>query len=150
MEIVVPFFVLGVILFAVIRLMAGSMDGDRVDEYIRERGGRIVEKHWSPFGKGWFGEKDSRIYELTYEDAEGNLHRATCKTSMFSGVYFTEDQIIQKRQRPKRQRPTDRDDRRLQNKVTTQNDTAVSLLQEENRQLREEIERLRNQSEQQQ
>ena len=66
MEIAIPFLFIGVILFAVlIRLMAGSMDNDRVDEYLRERGGRIIEKRWNPFGKGWFGEKDSRIYELT-------------------------------------------------------------------------------------
>jgi hypothetical protein len=133
------FLVLGVIALAVfIRIMAGSLDTGRIDQYISDRGGHIVEKHWTPFGKGWFGEKDSRIYTLTYEDAEGNLHEATCKTSMLSGVYFTEDRIVQRRQRRKRQ-----DDDTLHNDTTAQEDNGVSSLQEENRRLREEIERLR-------
>ncbi|MCL2348423.1 MAG: hypothetical protein FWC50_09200 [Planctomycetaceae bacterium] len=94
-----------------------------------------MEKHWSPFGKGWLGEKDSRIYELTYEDAEGNLHEATCKTSMLSGVYFTEDRIVRKRQQ--------REKHDSQNTPLSHEENEVSL-QEENRRLREEIERLQN------
>jgi hypothetical protein len=78
-----------------IRLIAGGIDNDRIDEYITERGGRVIEKDWSPFGKGWFGSEHERIYELKYEDKDGNIHQATCKTSMLSGVYFTEDIIIQ-------------------------------------------------------
>lgn len=87
-------FILFIGVGLMIRLFAGSMDGDRVEVYVRERGGRLLEKTWAPFGKGWFGEKDSRIYEITYLDRDGNTHRATCKTSMFSGVYFTEDNIV--------------------------------------------------------
>ena len=89
------FLVLAFIVLAiVVRLIAGSMDEDRVGEYIRARGGRLLSKEWAPFGSGWGGEKDSRIYRVTYEDAEGRVHRATCKTSAFSGVYFTEDEIV--------------------------------------------------------
>ena len=92
MEFIGVILIIGVVIC--IRLMAGSMDDDRIDKYILERGGQVVEKHWSPFGTGWLGEKDSRIYEVTYKDAQGNLHKATCKTSYFSGVYFTEDRIV--------------------------------------------------------
>ena len=94
MEVFVIIVVIGVAI--IIRLLAGSMDGDRIDDYIRDQGGCVVEKHWAPLGTGWLGEKDSRIYEVTYKDKQGNLHKATCKTSMFSGVYFTEDRIVQK------------------------------------------------------
>ena len=143
MEFAIPFLFIGAILFAIfVRLMAGSMDVDRIDEYISERGGRIIEKQWTPFGKGWFGEKDSRIYRVIYEDSQGNIHEATCKTSMFSGVYFSEDQIVQRRQR----RKNHEDNVTLQD-TATQEDHNVTSLQEENRQLREEIERLREQSE---
>jgi len=143
MEFAIPFLFIGAILFAIfVRLMAGSMDVDRIDEYISERGGRIIEKQWTPFGKGWFGEKDSRIYRVIYEDSQGNIHEATCKTSMFSGVYFSEDQIVQRRQR----RKNHEDNVTLQD-TATQEDHHVTSLQEENRQLREEIERLREQSE---
>ena len=94
------FLVVGAAL--VIRLFAGSMDGDRIDEYIRSRGGRLLTKEWAPFGRGWFGEKDSRLYRITYEDADGAVHRATCKTSLFSGVYFTEDTIVGRSERSPR------------------------------------------------
>jgi len=85
-----------VILIAVVfRLLAGSMDGDRVGNYIRSQGGELIEKRWTPFGRGWFGEKNDRIYEVRYRDGAGNVHEATVKTSLFSGVYFTEDRIVQ-------------------------------------------------------
>lgn len=76
-----------------IRMIAGSADESRIAEYIRSRGGRIVSVQWSPFGRGWFGEKNDRIYEVVYYDADGRQHFATCKTSLFSGVYWTEDRV---------------------------------------------------------
>lgn len=111
-----------------IRLFAGSMDGDRVEVYVRERGGRLLEKNWAPFGKGWFGEKDSRIYEITYLDRDGNTHRATCKTSMFSGVYFTEDNIVAYAARPE---------------SPARSEASAEDLAEENRRLRAELERIK-------
>ncbi len=86
---------IGFILLAiVIRLMAGSFDGDRVEQYVRDRGGELLDKSWDPFGPGWFGEKNDRIYEIVYRDRAGMVHRAHVKTSMFSGVYLTRDRII--------------------------------------------------------
>ncbi len=83
-----------VFIVLVIRLIAGTMDHDRVGEYIAERGGRVIDKQWKPFGRGWFGSEHERIYDVKYEDKNGNIHQATCKTSIFSGVYFTEDEIV--------------------------------------------------------
>ena len=80
----------------VFRLLAGSMDGDRVVEYIRNQGGEVIESHWSPFGPRLVRRK--RTIEFTKyvtEDRHGNIHDATVKTSMFSGVYFTEDRIVE-------------------------------------------------------
>jgi hypothetical protein len=74
-------------------IFSSSLDRDRITDYVRERGGRIVSINWAPFGKGWFGEKQARIYEVVYYDDNGNQHFATCKTSMWSGVYWTEDRI---------------------------------------------------------
>ncbi len=76
-----------------VRLAAGSMDRDRIAGYVQERGGRVVSINWAPFGVGWFGEKNSRIYEVVYYDTSGNQHFASCKTSIWSGVYWTEDRI---------------------------------------------------------
>jgi hypothetical protein len=89
-----------IILSVVIRLMAGSFDGERVEQYIRDMGCELIDKSWDPFGPGWFGEKDSRIYEIVYRDGDGRVHRAHVKTSMMSGVYLTNDRIIE--DRPKR------------------------------------------------
>jgi hypothetical protein len=91
MEILIGFIVLAII----IRLIAGSMDSDRVKEDIESKGGKLISKEWTPFGKGWFGEKNDRIYEVIYIDKDGNKHKAFVKTSSFSGVYYSSDEIIE-------------------------------------------------------
>jgi|GEM_PF-2086691 len=83
-----------VVLAVVIRVFAGSFDGERVGQYIRDMGGELIDKSWDPLGPGWFGENDSRIYEIVYRDREGRVHKAHVKTSMMSGVYLTHDRII--------------------------------------------------------
>jgi hypothetical protein len=70
-----------------------SLDKGRITDYIQQRGGRIVSVNWAPFGRGWFGEKNDRIFEVVYIDSAGKEHFATCKTSLFSGVYWTEDRV---------------------------------------------------------
>ena len=132
-----PFLiVVGVISFVVVlRLFAGGMDGDRIDEYIRSKGGRIIEKNWSPFGKGWFGSEKHRLYEIRYYDADGNEHQATCKTNMLAGVYFTEDNIVSY---PENCSAPETEPVQAENP-----DEFVDSLIDENQKLREEIERLR-------
>ena len=53
----------------------------------------MLDRSWNPFGPGWFGDKNSRIYQIRYEDSEGAIHEAHVKTSMLSGVYLTNDRI---------------------------------------------------------
>jgi hypothetical protein len=84
-----------IVLAVVIRLIAGSFDGERVERHLRDMGCELVDRSWDPFGPGWFGEKDSRIYEVVFRDRDGRLHRAHVKTSMLSGVYLTNDRIIE-------------------------------------------------------
>ena len=89
-------FAIGALALALtVRLMAGGLDGDRVERYVRDQGWELVDKSWDPFGPGWFGEKDSRIYQIVYRDQRGDLHRAHVKTSMLSGVYLTRDEIVE-------------------------------------------------------
>src|SRR5689334_17218889 len=108
------------------RLMAGGMDRSRVRQYVESRGGQLLSTSWSPFGPGWFGEKSDRIYSVRYLDAGGNEHDAHCKTSMTTGVYFTEDRIVAA-SAPKRS--------------DASNDRSASDLAAENRRLRAELER---------
>ena len=116
------------ILFAlVIRHIAGGMDGDRIRRYIQGRGGAVQESRWSPFGPGWFGARSERLYRVRYVDRDGAEHEADCKTSMWTGVYFTEDRIIKE----------------VVRSISTAG--AASSLEAENHRLREELERLRRQ-----
>ncbi|HZL89136.1 MAG TPA: hypothetical protein VFB96_12225 [Pirellulaceae bacterium] len=128
MEGFLPIVAVVVILAIAIRLAAGLFDHSRIADYIQSRGGKVLSCHWWPFGPGWFGEKRDRIYEVTYLDAQGNQHRAACKTSLMSGVYFTEDTIVSGNQR------------RID---PPQVDRTIMELAEENRRLRAEVERLK-------
>ena len=114
----------GIVLAILFRVFAGNLDHDRLREYVEQRGGKIVSIDWAPFGPGWFGEKSDRIYEVRYIDHDGNKHQAYAKTSMMTGVYFTED-IVQEYAKP----PVDAKE--------------VETLEEENARLRMEIERLK-------
>lgn len=88
------FLIIIITLAIAIRLIAGSCDEERIRNHISEIGGELIDKKWDPFGPGWFGEKNARIYVITYKDSNANTHQAHVKTSMFSGVYLTNDHII--------------------------------------------------------
>jgi hypothetical protein len=122
----------------VIRLVAGGVDQDRIRRYIRERGGYVRHIEWTPFGRGWFGDQSNRIYTIRYVDGEGNEHHASCKTSVLSGVYLTEDRIARRAAPPKEQPPDDI--------APPYVNDELSSLREENQRLRDEIERLRGRS----
>jgi len=85
---------LGLVLVIGLRLIAGRMDHKRVRQYVHSRGGQVLAIKWSPFGPGWFGEKSDRIYSVSYLDQDGNEHAAYCKTSLWTGVYFTQDHLV--------------------------------------------------------
>jgi hypothetical protein len=115
-------FLLFVIVAIVIRLAAGGLDHQRVRKYVESRGGKVIKADWAPFGPGWFGEKGDRIYAVRYLDRDRNVHQAHCKTSVWSGVYFTDDSIV---------------------RYADRNDHHQTSLEDENRRLREELERLK-------
>lgn len=121
--------IIGVAIF--FRLMAGSLDKERIEQYLRSRGYEPLEITWEPFGRGFWGEKNDRIYFVRYRDAEGNLCRAWCKTNLWGGVYLSDDDP-----------PPSKRSRHSSPKFS-----AETLLQKENQKLREEIERLKRQNE---
>jgi hypothetical protein len=61
---------------------------------------------------------------VRYADRDGNERTAICKTGMFTGVYFTDDQIVRYGGPPE---------------LPAQ--SRMAELEEENRRLREELER---------
>lgn len=123
MEIVLVFAVF-ILIAVVFRLAAGGLDTGRIEEYVRGQGWELIDRSWDPFGPGWFGEKDARIYQVVYRDERGDTHKAHVKTSMFSGVYLTHDSIVSR---------AERDSAPV---------TEVDRLEDENRRLRERLEEL--------
>ena len=73
-----------------LRVIADRMDRERIREYLEAKGGKVLDITWEPFGPGWFGSESERIYEVTFRMRKGAVLKATCKTSLFSGVYWTE------------------------------------------------------------
>jgi hypothetical protein len=96
MEAVAVFGVIGLVfgLVLCLRLFVGHLNHERIRAYVTQQGGEIISIAWNPFGTGWFGEQSQAIYEVRYLDVHGDEHEATCKTSMFTGVYWTEDRIV--------------------------------------------------------
>ncbi len=119
---VVVFIVIAIVFFGV----SIVLDDDRVRRDIAARGGRLIEKSWEPFGPGWFGEKNDRIYRIAYRDREGNLHSAHAKTSLLAGVYLRDDEVVSG--------PAVR-------RSTVADTTEADRLREENRRLREALAR---------
>ncbi len=118
-----------IVLFAIgFRLVADRWDRERIQQYVAGRGGSVNDITWQPLGRGWLGEKGDRIYEVDYTDGDGASHSASCKTRMFSGVYFTDDRTTSG------VRPL----------AITRADREIATLERENQRLRAEIERLKN------
>ena len=119
----VPFgFVFIIIIGVAVRLLVGSCNHARIKWYIESKSGNVLDIQWVPFGPGWFGSQYDYIYRVHFRDCYGNDHLAYCKTSMFAGVYLTEDKIVGTKLQPQ---------------------DSISL-EDENRRLKEEIRRLKN------
>jgi hypothetical protein len=115
--------VLGAIVVAVLlRLLHGGMDHDRLQKYIENSGGKLISATWEPFGPGWAGSDKDRIYLVRYVDKDGLSRHAYCRTSGWSGVYFTQDTIDEPPGPPKNE---------------------VDSLKEENLRLRAELDQLK-------
>lgn len=71
-----------------LRVALHYIDKKRVEAAARNRGLRDPKVRWAPFAPGWFFEKGERNYSVTFRDADGNPAKVTCKTSMFTGVYW--------------------------------------------------------------
>jgi hypothetical protein len=120
LEVGVVFAVLALIV--AMRVLADRLDRERIREDVGERGGLVQDITWRPFGRGWFGEKSDRIYEVAWTDAHGAGHVSWCKTSLWTGVYWSE------------------------NAPPTSGRRDLAALEAENRRLREELERAKRSS----
>jgi hypothetical protein len=121
-----------------------SLDKSRITEYVQQRGGRIVSISWAPFGRGWFGEKEERLYEVVYYDKDGKQHFATCKTAFWTGVFWTEDRTTHPKStwydslppKNERRKPLIRN---IPKEVSQDEADELRQLREENARLREQL-----------
>ena len=72
------------------RVVMHFVDKNRIKDEIEAKGGRVISIRWNPFARGWFFEKNERHYDVTYTDRSGATVSTTCKTSLFTGVYWSE------------------------------------------------------------
>lgn len=87
---VATIIVLGLSLSLVVRVAMHFVDKSRIKDEVESKGGRIISISWNPFARGWFFEKNERHYDVTYVDRSGATVSTTCKTSLFTGVYWAE------------------------------------------------------------
>ena len=87
-----PFLIVPLVIIASLfyrfYILAG-LDKERISEEIVKYGHSVEEITWNPFGRGWFGEKGERYYDVTYRMHNGQVINTGCKTSMMTGVYWT-------------------------------------------------------------
>lgn len=73
-----------------VRIVMHFVDKARIHREVEARGGKVVSLAWHPFGRGWFFEKNERHYVVNFRDRAGTIQTATCKTSLFTGVYWAD------------------------------------------------------------
>ena len=71
-----------VVIFAFV--LTPKFDRDRIQENVEEHGGKVIEilKVWE------WGSRYDRSYDVSYMTASGRRVNATCRTSMWRGVYW--------------------------------------------------------------
>ncbi len=71
-------------------------DRDRVKAYIEERGGQLLSMKWTLDATQYSFIRDgnARIYCVRFLDSSGETHQATCQTNWMSGVYLTEESVV--------------------------------------------------------
>src|SRR5262245_53306239 len=75
----------------VLRVFADRLDRRRIEADVAARDGVVLDITWKPFGRGWFGEKSDRVYLVEWTDRTHVTRTSWCKTSLFTGVYWTDD-----------------------------------------------------------
>jgi|SRR5262245_31591331 len=86
------FTLMAIVLLVVLalRIVMHFVDKNRIKDEVESKLGRVVSINWNPFGRGWFFEKGERHYDVTYIDRSGETISTSCKTSLFTGVYWAE------------------------------------------------------------
>ena len=82
----------GIIAVVGLRLGLGAIYHHRIRAYIESLGGQLQRIEWRPFG---LVRARRARYRVFYVDRQGAHHDTYSQTSLYFGVYFVEDTIIQ-------------------------------------------------------
>jgi len=82
-----------VVVIVIIRVALYFVDKDRILSAALQKGWSDVVVSWNPFAPGWFFEKGERQYLVTYRDENGTQRRRNCKTGVFTGVFWRDENI---------------------------------------------------------
>lgn len=115
------------VLAGLIRWGIGALDRDRIKYYLEKRSATLLKAGWCLFGRGWLGWARGRTYRIVYRDGDGCDREAYGTKSLGIGVRITEDQIV----------GVDPE---------AQADRSATSLEEENRRLRDGVERPRGET----
>lgn len=66
-------------------------DRRRIRAFIAAQGGELQSVRWEPFGPGWPGSSNERIYRIRYRGPDGSDREARCVTSTFGEIYLRPD-----------------------------------------------------------
>ena len=78
-----------------IRVVMHFVDKSRIKDEFESKGGRVLSIAWNPFARGWFFEKNERHYVVHYADRSGQTVSTMCKTSLFTGVYWADEPLLE-------------------------------------------------------
>lgn len=73
------------------RVVTQWLDRRRIVDSLSADGSRLEDLDLALFGPGWFGAQGGRTYTVRFRDRDGREHLRSCRTSLFAGVYFTDE-----------------------------------------------------------
>ncbi len=79
-----------VVIGIIMRVVADGWDRERITEYMLSHHGTVEDITWQPLAF-WWQKNSDRAYLVTYRSAEGLAKQVHCRTSLFGGVYLSEE-----------------------------------------------------------
>ena len=89
-------FVVVIFIIIVMPLFILYFDHNNIREDIESKGGLLLEMSRYPHLSRWLTlgiGLGPRLYDVTYADRDGNVHQASCKSSIISKLSYTNDYI---------------------------------------------------------
>ena len=85
---------LGILVLIGIRIGLHYLDKKRIYQAAERKGWRDSTVEWAPFAPGSFFERNERNYLVVYVDQEGLTHEVYCKTSLMTGIYWSDENTV--------------------------------------------------------